>query len=232
MNKTDSKIHQWDPFTKKHQPQTISDFIGNERALNPLKAVLDDIRRNRGYLVFWPYGTGKTSLGWAIGKELGAEDCDIKFASLRDYRDLKMMRRTINYFWLMPRGLARVFIFDEAHILSDPIQLELLGWLDNPPKTLHLIFCTAEPKKVIVPLQQRCFQVALQPLEFKDCMKLLRRICMKEKVELDRQVLKGIAKNSDGIPRNLVNGLLAEMAQIRKSKDPGETSKVKLRAVN
>ena len=232
MKQIDSVTRASDPLIKKYQPQTIDDFVGNVNILNTLTAVLNNSRRNRGYVISGPYGTGKTTLSWAIAKHVGADDGDINFAPLRDYKDLKRMRRVIDAFHYRPHGLARVFIFDEAHNLPKRIQEEILKYLDNPPRTLHLIFCTSELKRVIVPLQQRCFQVALQPLEFKDRMKLLRRICKGEQIDLDRPVLKQIARESEGIPRKLVNGLLAEIALVRKTSDPVRTAKVKVRAAN
>jgi DNA polymerase III gamma/tau subunit len=229
MYKVHSAKHDWDPMTRKYSPLSLDDLIGNVKSFRTLKALINDLGRPRGYIFHGPYGIGKSVSGWAFAKDLGADDFDINFASLRDYKDIKSVRRIIDGFPYMPHGKARVFIFDEAHNLVKAAQEEMLRWLDDPPRTLHLIFCTAELKRLIVPLQDRCFKVELQPLEFKERMMLLRRICKREQVELDRQVLKQIARGSDGIPRKLINGLLAEIALLRKTKDQVRTEKVKLR---
>jgi DNA polymerase III subunit gamma/tau len=220
-----------DPLGKKYQPQQIDDFVGNTDSLFKLNAILENHNHNRGYLIFGPYGIGKTSLGLAIAKFVGACDWDTHLVDLAIYKDVKKMRRVMDGFRYRPHGKARVFIFDEAHAIAKAIQQELLWWLDNPPRALHLIFCTADPKNVIVPLRDRCFQVALQPLEFKERMQLLLRICKGERIELDRGVLKAIARQSDGIPRALVNGLLAEMALIKKvSKGRSTEDKINIRS--
>jgi len=81
-----------------------------------------------------------------------------------------------------------------------------------------------------VPLQDRCFQVVLEPLEFKDSMKLLQRNLQGRENRTGPPVLKRIACQSKGIPRKLINGLFAEIAFGEEDYGSGHDKKVNLRA--
>jgi DNA polymerase III subunit gamma/tau len=220
------------PFSTKHQPEHIDNFIGNGKALTRLQAMLDSENRHHGYIFAGPYGIGKSALAYALSRYVGADKgWDTVIVDIATCKDLKRMRKMFDKFNLMPHGEARLFIFDEAQNITPSAQNEFLRYLDNPSRRTYYVFCTALPDKLIEPLRDRCFRVNLEPLRFKERMRLLRRICKKERIELDRQVLKEISKQSEGIPRKLVNLLFEEITILRsQGKDKSGKVKAQLRS--
>jgi DNA polymerase-3 subunit gamma/tau len=185
----------------------LSEFVGNENAVQSLKQLL---KKKEDFpsaiLLQGPSGCGKTTLARIIKTELGCEDADFTELNTADFRGIETARdvRTASTFRSFTGGI-KVFLFDEAHKLTNDAQNSLLKLLEDTPKNVYFLICTTEPEKLIKTIRTRCITLQVNLLQSFVLVRLLERICKAEGKEVSQGVLKEVAKVSEGSPRQALN---------------------------
>lgn len=226
---------------RKYRPQNFSELAGQENVKEMLLSALKQGKVAHAFLFSGPKGTGKTTTARILAKALNCEkskdnkkfaepcnECDaclaitrgdfldvleIDAASNRGIDDIRELREKIK---LAP-GLGRfkIYIIDEAHMLTTEAFNALLKTLEEPPAHVVFILCTTEAKKLPVTILSRCQKVEFKKASLREIVFCLEKICRAEKLSYEKEALELIAKNAQGGFRDGVS-LLDQVASFNK----------------
>jgi len=189
------------PFHIKYRPKSFDEFLGNEETIKSLKSFLTQKGHPRTYLFTGPSGTGKTTLGRIIVKELGVYQNEIFEINASNNRGIETMREIEKFSSHFPFGNVMLFMFDEVHGLTGDAQRALLKLAEEPPRYVYVVLCTTNPEKLLDKLKNRCQSYALNPLDEDTMNTLILRVLGEEKAELTPEIMQMLIKASEGIPR-------------------------------
>lgn len=126
------------------------------------------------------------------------------------------VRSLIDSALLMPlMGRKKIYLVDEAHMLSKAAFNALLKILEEPPASVVFILATTDPQKIIETVRSRCLQLFFKSIEPEVLQERLRIVCEREDIKYDRGGLAIIAQQADGSVRDALNVL----EQVRFSSD-------------
>ncbi|MGV3711285.1 MAG: DNA polymerase III subunit gamma/tau [Gemmatimonas sp.] len=216
-------------LARKYRPRNFASVAVQTHVANTLKGAIARDRVAAGYLLCGPRGTGKTTLARVLAMalncerrgepELNGEPCgecescrriwagstsmdvvEIDAASNRGVDDARELRESARY---APSGEGRykVYIVDEAHMLTREAWNALLKILEEPPPRVVFVFATTEPQKIAqaaAPVLSRLQQLNLKrigPAEIKD---RLAEVLRQEKIASEPDALSMIARAADG----------------------------------
>lgn len=207
-------------FYLKYRPQKISDLD-----LTSVRERLSKIVKSKNiphaFLFSGPKGTGKTSTARILAKVVNCESpqkngepcgkCDscvaitkgmsidvieIDAASHRGIDDIRELRDAIK---LSPaHSKKKVYIIDEAHMLTKEASNALLKTLEEPPDHAIFILATTNPEKLIATIHSRCTNVVFKKASIDEIVASLEKKIAKEKIKIDKPALRMIAKYADG----------------------------------
>jgi len=204
----------------KYRPQKVSDLdLADVR--ESLQKILKSKKIPHAFLFSGPKGTGKTSAARIIAKTINCphkkhqeEPCnrcdicqeitngssldliEIDAASNRGIDDIRNLREKIK---LSPAKCQyKVYIIDEAHMLTTEAFNALLKTLEEPPAHAVFILCTTEAQKIPKTILSRCFQTKFRRSKFEEVIRSLQRVVKGEKLLPGKGVLEAIAQNADG----------------------------------
>ena len=230
----------------KYRPKTIEE-LDNTEVKNKLKNILEKDELPHAFLFIGKKGTGKTSTARILAKAVNClnnkfakkgnsfepcnqcENClSIDKSSFSDVfeidaasnRGIEEAKNIIYQTTFLPMaGRFRVFIIDEAHMITNEGFNALLKTLEEPPKTAIFILATTNPEKIPQTIASRCFQVNFGKAKTKDIISMLKRILQKEKLSFDDYVLKIIADHSESSFRDATKILQEIITQNLKTKE-------------
>lgn len=184
----------------EYRSKSFKTFIGNTEVVESLQAVLNRKKPPSAFLFTGPGGTGKTTIGRIIKNVLKCSDADWKELNAADDRGIDGIRKLIEAMRYAPlSGNKKIFLLDEAHMLTKPSQEALLKALEEPPEYVHWILCTTNPEVLKPTLKRRCHSYELSPLKDSELQKLMKRVLKKEKREsVPMKVRDTIVELSDG----------------------------------
>lgn len=146
-----------DALYRKYRPQTFDQVLGQEPVVSLLTGALKNKAIAHAYLFSGTRGTGKTSVARILARELGVSDRDtyeIDAASNRGIDDIRALREEVH---TMPfNSPYKVYIVDEAHMLTKEAFNALLKTLEEPPKHVIFMLATTEPEKLPDTVRSRC----------------------------------------------------------------------------
>src|SRR4030042_1303475 len=163
---------------RKYRPQTFAELAGQEPIARTLRNAVAARKVSHAYLFSGPRGTGKTSSGRLLAKAVNCTNpqegepcnkCDsclaflegramdlieLDAASNRGIDEIRSLRDKVGF---APASAAfKVYIIDEAHMLTDPAFNALLKTLEEPPPHVIFVLATTEPHKVPATIASRC----------------------------------------------------------------------------
>ena len=184
----------------KYRPKSFKTFIGNTEVVSSLKNVLKREQPPAAFLFTGNPGTGKTTLGRIVAKELGCSKSDFREFNSSDDRSIDGVRKVIEEVKFSPlSGTKKVYLYDEIHSVLAASQNAMLKLLEEPPEYAHFILCTTNPEKLLPALKRRCHHYNLDPLTSSDSHKLLKRVLKAERVSsTTKPILDKIVEIADG----------------------------------
>lgn len=230
-----------------YRPKTIRE-LDNEAPREIIKKILDSKTLPHAFLFVGQKGTGKTSTARIFAKAVNCmknsfakigtstepcNTCDncksIDASSFPDVveldaasnRGINEVKELIKEAVFLPiAGAYRIFIIDEAHMITNDGFNALLKTLEEPPSTVIFILATTNLEKVPKTIQSRCIQVAFGKAKPDELVHMLERIVSHEKLAFTKDALSLIAKHSDNSFRDAAK-LLEELVMVKKT-DPGQ----------
>jgi DNA polymerase-3 subunit gamma/tau len=222
---------------RKYRSQTFGDLVGQDAASRALQGAIVSGRVAHAYLFSGSRGTGKTSAARLLAKSLNctgrpptsAEPCnkcsscvemtagasldliEIDAASNRGIDDVRDLREKVN---LAPaRGPYKVYIIDEAHGLTGDAFNALLKTLEEPPPHAVFVMCTTDAQKMPLTVIGRCQHFVFRRHSEDQIVERLSYIAAKEKVEVEPEAMRLIARTGQGSMRDAV-GLLDQLVPL------------------
>ena len=208
------------PLYRKYRPQTFHDLIGQENIVHALSNAIELNRIAHAYLLCGPRGTGKTSSARILAKSLNCKEgptltpcgkcpacldimnsvpvdvIEIDAASNRSVEDTQAILEKIQY--VPVNGRYKIYVIDEVHMLSNHAFNALLKTLEEPPENVIFILATTEPHKVLETIISRCQRFDFRRITTDDIVKRLEYISSRENINISKEALYSIAKNSQG----------------------------------
>jgi len=216
---------------RKYRPATFAEVVGQEHVTEPLSISLEAGRINHAYLFSGPRGCGKTSSARILARSLNCvqgptanpcgvcESCvalapnapgsidvvELDAASHGGVDDTRELRDRA--FYAPAQSRYRVFIVDEAHMVTTAGFNALLKIVEEPPEHLIFIFATTEPEKVLPTIRSRTHHYPFRLLPPRTMRALIARICEQEGVAVDDAVYPLVIRAGGGSPRDTLSVL-------------------------
>jgi DNA polymerase-3 subunit gamma/tau len=219
-------VLEYQALYRKYRPQTFDDVIGQAHITTTLTREIADGRVAHAYLFTGPRGTGKTSTARILAKALNCENrhadgspcnecgsCEAitqgtsldvleldaaSHNSVDDIRDIKVSVATV----ASAATSKRVFILDEAHMLSKAAGNALLKTLEEPPDHVHFVLATTEPYKLLDTIRSRTQRFDFHPIPVEELAGYLSTIADREGYQTDPPALVGMARHAKGSVRD------------------------------
>jgi len=220
-------------LARKYRPKNFADVAVQSHVSNTLRGAIARGRVAHGYLLCGPRGVGKTTLARVLAMALncdnkrddgepcgeclscqriwsGASSLDvveIDAASNRGVDDARDLRERAMY---APSGADRykVYIVDEAHMLTREAWNALLKVLEEPPPRVIFVFATTEPQKIAqaaAPVLSRLQRFDLKRIGLADIARRLSAVLSNEGVQIDEDAIATIARAADGSMRDALS---------------------------
>src|SRR3954464_2447891 len=220
-------------LARKYRPKNFADVAVQSHVSNTLRGAIARGRVAHGYLLCGPRGVGKTTLARVLAMALNCEnkrddgepcgEClscqriwsgassldvvEIDAASNRGVDDARDLRERAMY---APSGADRykVYIVDEAHMLTREAWNALLKVLEEPPPRVIFVFATTEPQKIAqaaAPVLSRLQRFDLKRIGLADIARRLSAVLSNEGVQIDEDAIATIARAADGSMRDALS---------------------------
>src|SRR3954470_24421147 len=216
---------------RRYRPETFAEVIGQEHVTEPLRAALAGNRVNHAYLFSGPRGCGKTTSARILARTLNCVqapipdpcgECDscrdlarggpgsidvieIDAASHGGVDDARDLREKA--FFAPVRSRYKVYIIDEAHMVTTQGFNALLKLVEEPPPHLRFIFATTEPDKVIPTIRSRTHHYPFRLIPPRLLSSYLSELCAKEEVRIEPAALPLVVRAGAGSARDTLSVL-------------------------
>ncbi|HUR50674.1 MAG TPA: DNA polymerase III subunit gamma and tau, partial [Mycobacteriales bacterium] len=211
---------------RKYRPSTLAEVKGQEHVTGPLRQALLNGKVHHAYLFSGPRGCGKTSSARILARSLNCEqgptpdpcgECDscvalapngagtldvieIDAASNNGVDDARDLRERAFYAPVASR--YKIYIIDEAHMVTSAAFNALLKLVEEPPEFLRFVFATTEPEKVLGTIRSRTHHYPFRLMPRAELTALLEEIVVKEGVAFDPAVMPLVVRAAAGSARD------------------------------
>ena len=216
---------------RRYRPETFAELIGQDHVTEPLRAALANNRVNHAYLFSGPRGCGKTTSARILARALNCEQAPIadpcgqcqscvdlgrdgagsvdvieidaaSHGGVDDARDLRERA-----FFAPVSSRYKVYIIDEAHMVSKQGFNALLKLVEEPPEHLKFIFATTEPDKVIPTIRSRTHHYPFRLISPRTLSDYLAQVCQQEGVAIEPAALPLVVRAGAGSARDSLSVL-------------------------
>ncbi|MFG2933496.1 DNA polymerase III subunit gamma and tau [Streptomyces achromogenes] len=211
---------------RRYRPETFAEVIGQEHVTDPLQQALRNNRVNHAYLFSGPRGCGKTTSARILARCLNCEqgptptpcgECqscrdlarngpgsidviEIDAASHGGVDDARELREKA--FFGPASSRYKIYIIDEAHMVTSAGFNALLKVVEEPPEHLKFIFATTEPEKVIGTIRSRTHHYPFRLVPPGTLREYLGEVCQKEDIPVEDGVLPLVVRAGAGSVRD------------------------------
>ena len=224
---------------RRWRPKQFTDVVGQHHVSDTLQRAIREDKVAHAYLFAGPRGTGKTSMAKIFSRAINCEhgptdtpcgQCEscqqmlqgqaldvieIDAASNRGIDEVRALREQVNFLPVV--GHKKVFIIDEAHMLTNEAWNALLKTIEEPPSHVMFIFATTESEKLPVTILSRCQRYTFRRITAKDITAHLLYVAKESQISLDPAAAQVIAVHADGGLRDALSildqcsGMTSEM---------------------
>lgn len=211
-------------LARKWRPQTFEDLVGQETISRILKNAITQNKVAHAYIFSGPRGVGKTTTARILAKALNCvngptpDPCgkclsciaisdgssidvsEIDGASNNSVNDIRDLRERVRY--APSGGRYKVYIIDEAHMLSTSAFNALLKTLEEPPPHVIFVLATTEPKKIPLTVLSRCQHLPFRRISGQKIKERLKFISNSDGIKVTDPALEMIARAADGSMRD------------------------------
>ncbi|MEY4312927.1 MAG: hypothetical protein RLZZ319_436, partial [Actinomycetota bacterium] len=214
---------------RRYRPESFDELIGQSQVTEPLRAALRQNRVNHAYLFSGPRGCGKTTSARILARCLNCaegptdtpcgkcESCvelsrdgtgsldvvEIDAASHNGVDDARDLRERAGF--APARDRYKIFILDEAHMVTQQGFNALLKIVEEPPEHVKFIFATTEPEKVIGTIRSRTHHYPFRLVPPATMLDYVGELCVQEKVEVEEGVLPLVIRAGGGSVRDTLS---------------------------
>ena len=211
---------------RSYRPATLGEVVGQDHVTGPLRRALENNRMHHAYLLSGPRGCGKTSTARILARSLNCEQgptpdpcgvcescidlsatgsgsidvIELDAASHGGVDDTRDLRERAMFGPAKSR--YKVYIIDEAHMISTAGFNALLKLVEEPPEHVRFIFATTEADKVLPTIRSRTHNYGFRLVPVKILQEHLAKICASENIPADPAALALIARAGAGSVRD------------------------------
>jgi DNA polymerase III subunit gamma/tau len=214
---------------RRHRPRTFSDFVGQEQVVRTLSNAITRGKVHHAYLFVGSRGTGKTSTAKTFAACLNCERgptadpcgvCDscvsianatsldvieMDAASNNSVDDIRDLRERVAY--APVSGRHKVYILDEAHMLSPQAWNAFLKTLEEPPPRTIFVLATTEAQKILPTVVDRCHRFDFGRPTVDQVAKVVGRVAAEEQIAIEPAAVALIARHATGSFRDALGTL-------------------------
>lgn len=215
-------------LARKYRPKTLADLLGQETLERVLGAAIDNNRLASGYVLTGIRGVGKTTTARIIARSINCEkgptltpcgECgscksmdsdsamdviEIDGASNNGIDAIRDLIANVSYA-PMTKGGRKIYIIDEAHMLSKSAWNGLLKTLEEPPEHVMFIFATTEMRQIPATIMSRCQTLRLGRIDLETIANHIADVAQKENTPLEDTAKDLIARAAEGSMRDALS---------------------------
>ncbi|HEX2393286.1 MAG TPA: DNA polymerase III subunit gamma/tau [Solirubrobacterales bacterium] len=215
---------------RRHRPGSFEEVVGQQHVVRTLRNAVEQGKVHHAYLFVGSRGTGKTSMAKILARSLNCErggptvhpcgECEscrtiaagssidvieMDAASNRSVDDVRDLRERVAY--APTGGHWKVYILDEAHMLTKEAWNAFLKTLEEPPPNTVFVLATTEAHKVMPTIADRCQRFDFQRPSLEQISEVLRRVAAAESIEVEEGAVAMIARSASGSFRDALGTL-------------------------
>ncbi len=215
---------------RRHRPGSFDEVVGQQHVVRTLRNAVEQDKVHHAYLFVGSRGTGKTSMAKILARSLNCErggptitpcgECEscvtiaagtsidvieMDAASNRSVDDVRDLRERVAY--APSGGRWKVYILDEAHMLTKEAWNAFLKTLEEPPPKTVFVLATTESHKVMATIADRCQRFDFQRPSLEQISEVLNRVAASESIEVDGGAVAMIARSASGSFRDALGTL-------------------------